>query len=59
MYLLCETNQMFSLSLPFFPEFFAELSTATCTLALNSSMTELVHYVRQGLQWLRLETNTP
>ncbi|XP_065489504.1 AF4/FMR2 family member 1 isoform X1 [Caloenas nicobarica] len=40
-------------------EFFAELSTATCTLALNSSMTELVHYVRQGLQWLRLETNTP
>ncbi|NXF52954.1 AFF1 protein, partial [Oceanites oceanicus] len=40
-------------------EFFAELSTATCTLALNSSMTELVHYARQGLQWLRLETNTP
>ncbi|XP_051472547.1 AF4/FMR2 family member 1 isoform X2 [Apus apus] len=40
-------------------EFFAELSTVTCTLALNSSMTELVHYTRQGLQWLRLETNTP
>ncbi|NXW55592.1 AFF1 protein, partial [Eurystomus gularis] len=40
-------------------EFFAELSTATCVLALNSSMTELVHYTRQGLQWLRLETNTP
>ncbi|NXX54455.1 AFF1 protein, partial [Scopus umbretta] len=40
-------------------EFFAELSTATCTLALNSSMTELVHYARQGLQWLRPETNTP
>ncbi|NXY43269.1 AFF1 protein, partial [Ceuthmochares aereus] len=40
-------------------EFFAELSTATCTLALNSSMTELVHYARQGLQWLRLETNLP
>ncbi|NXY78170.1 AFF1 protein, partial [Glareola pratincola] len=40
-------------------EFFAELSTATCALALNSSMTELVHYTRQGLQWLRLETNTP
>ncbi|XP_071609710.1 AF4/FMR2 family member 1 isoform X3 [Heliangelus exortis] len=40
-------------------EFFAELSTATCTLALNSSMAELVHYTRQGLQWLRLETNTP
>ncbi|NXI89600.1 AFF1 protein, partial [Psophia crepitans] len=40
-------------------EFFAELSTATCALALNSSMAELVHYTRQGLQWLRLETNTP
>nr|XP_009935429.1 PREDICTED: AF4/FMR2 family member 1 [Opisthocomus hoazin] len=40
-------------------DFFAELSTATCALALNSSMTELVHYTRQGLQWLRLETNTP
>ncbi|NXU29943.1 AFF1 protein, partial [Thalassarche chlororhynchos] len=40
-------------------EFFAELSTATCALALNSSMTELVHYTRQGLQWLGLETNTP
>ncbi|XP_074679965.1 AF4/FMR2 family member 1 isoform X2 [Strix aluco] len=40
-------------------EFFAELSTATCALALNSSMTEVVHYARQGLQWLRLEINTP
>ncbi|XP_069711461.1 AF4/FMR2 family member 1 isoform X2 [Phaenicophaeus curvirostris] len=40
-------------------EFFAELSTVTCTLTLNSSMTELVHYARQGLQWLRLETNSP
>uniref|UniRef100_A0A8D0L0J6 AF4/FMR2 C-terminal homology domain-containing protein n=1 Tax=Strix occidentalis caurina TaxID=311401 RepID=A0A8D0L0J6_STROC len=30
-------------------EFFAELSTATCALALNSSMTEVVHYARQGL----------
>ncbi|NXX98098.1 AFF1 protein, partial [Centropus bengalensis] len=40
-------------------EFFAELSTVTCTLALNSSVTELVHYTRQGLQWLRLETNSP
>uniref|UniRef100_A0A8C8SAV1 AF4/FMR2 family member 1 n=1 Tax=Pelusios castaneus TaxID=367368 RepID=A0A8C8SAV1_9SAUR len=40
-------------------EFFAELNTTVCTLALNSSMTELVHYTRQGLQWLRLETNTP
>ncbi|XP_061847965.1 AF4/FMR2 family member 1 isoform X2 [Colius striatus] len=40
-------------------EFFAELNAATCTLALNSNMMELVHYIRQGLQWLRLETNTP
>uniref|UniRef100_A0A8C0FS68 AF4/FMR2 family member 1 n=1 Tax=Bubo bubo TaxID=30461 RepID=A0A8C0FS68_BUBBB len=40
-------------------EFFAELGTATCALALNSSMTEVVHYARQGLQWLRLEINTP
>ncbi|NXL36907.1 AFF1 protein, partial [Glaucidium brasilianum] len=41
-------------------EFFAELSAATCALALNSSMTEVVHYARQGLQWLRLEiNNTP
>uniref|UniRef100_A0A8C8AMX8 AF4/FMR2 family member 1 n=1 Tax=Otus sunia TaxID=257818 RepID=A0A8C8AMX8_9STRI len=40
-------------------EFFAELSAATCALALNSSMTEVVHYARQGLQWLRLEINTP
>ncbi|KFW09355.1 AF4/FMR2 family member 1, partial [Eurypyga helias] len=40
-------------------EFFADLSTATCDLALNSSMTELVHYTRQGLQWLRLEINMP
>ncbi|NWR54280.1 AFF1 protein, partial [Bucorvus abyssinicus] len=40
-------------------EFFAELSTATCTLELSSSVTELVHYTRQGLQRLRLETNSP
>ncbi|NWX88738.1 AFF1 protein, partial [Nothoprocta pentlandii] len=40
-------------------DFFDELSTAGCALALNSSLTELVHYTRQGLQWLRLETNTP
>ncbi|NXK00657.1 AFF1 protein, partial [Corythaixoides concolor] len=40
-------------------EFFARLSTATCDLTLNSSVTELIHYTRQGLQWLRLETNTP
>uniref|UniRef100_A0A8D0GA08 ALF transcription elongation factor 1 n=1 Tax=Sphenodon punctatus TaxID=8508 RepID=A0A8D0GA08_SPHPU len=40
-------------------EFFAELNAAACTLSLNSSMPELVHYTRQGLQWLRLEANTP
>ncbi|NXJ65456.1 AFF1 protein, partial [Rostratula benghalensis] len=40
-------------------EFFAELSTAACTLALNSSLTELVHYTRQGLEYLRLEMNMP
>ncbi|NWJ01135.1 AFF1 protein, partial [Crypturellus undulatus] len=40
-------------------DFFDELSTAVCALALNSSLTELVHYTRQGLQWLRLETNMP
>ncbi|XP_029455033.1 AF4/FMR2 family member 1 isoform X2 [Rhinatrema bivittatum] len=40
-------------------EFFVELSTVVCPLALNSSMTELVRYTRQGLQWLRLEAGTP
>ncbi|XP_026703554.1 AF4/FMR2 family member 1-like [Athene cunicularia] len=40
-------------------EFFAELSTATCALALNSSVTEAVRYARQGLQWLRWETAAP
>nr|XP_033818728.1 AF4/FMR2 family member 1 isoform X2 [Geotrypetes seraphini] len=40
-------------------EFFVELSTVVCPLALNSSMTELVRYTRQGLQWLRLEVSTP
>ncbi|CAM9155499.1 unnamed protein product [Bubo scandiacus] len=40
-------------------EFFAELGTATCTLALNSSVPEAVRYARQGLQWLRLGTTTP
>ncbi|XP_072261573.1 AF4/FMR2 family member 1 isoform X2 [Pyxicephalus adspersus] len=38
-------------------DFFADLSAMVCPLALNSSMTELVHYTRQGLQWLRLESN--
>ncbi|XP_069834330.1 AF4/FMR2 family member 1 isoform X2 [Dendropsophus ebraccatus] len=36
-------------------DFFADLSATVCPLALNSTMTELVHYTRQGLQWLRLE----
>ncbi|XP_032915750.1 AF4/FMR2 family member 1 isoform X2 [Catharus ustulatus] len=40
-------------------EFFAELSRATSALALTSSLTDLVHYIRQGLQWLRLEANLP
>ncbi|NWQ69533.1 AFF1 protein, partial [Neopipo cinnamomea] len=40
-------------------EFFSELSKATCALALTSNLTDLVHYIRQGLQWLRLETNMP
>ncbi|XP_071972632.1 AF4/FMR2 family member 1 isoform X2 [Engystomops pustulosus] len=38
-------------------DFFADLSSMVCPLALNSTMTELVHYTRQGLQWLRLELN--
>ncbi|KAM3938437.1 AF4/FMR2 family member 1 isoform 2-T2 [Leptodactylus fuscus] len=38
-------------------DFFADLSAMVCPLALNSTMTELVHYTRQGLQWLRLELN--
>ncbi|NXX27691.1 AFF1 protein, partial [Nicator chloris] len=40
-------------------EFFAELSRATSALALTSSLTDLVHYIRQGLEWLRLEANMP
>ncbi|XP_072858090.2 AF4/FMR2 family member 1 isoform X3 [Pogona vitticeps] len=40
-------------------KFFSELSAAACTLSLNSSMIELVHYTHHGLQWLRLEPNTP
>ncbi|XP_023782030.1 AF4/FMR2 family member 1 isoform X1 [Cyanistes caeruleus] len=40
-------------------EFFSELSRATSALALTSSLTDLVHYIRQGLQWLRLEANMP
>ncbi|XP_068026166.1 AF4/FMR2 family member 1-like isoform X3 [Melanerpes formicivorus] len=40
-------------------ELFAELSAAAGSLALNSSVRELVRYARQALQWLRRETNTP
>ncbi|XP_054028496.1 AF4/FMR2 family member 1 [Dryobates pubescens] len=40
-------------------EFFAELSTATGPLALSSSLGELLHYTRQGLHWLRMETHSP
>uniref|UniRef100_A0A8C5LP51 ALF transcription elongation factor 1 n=1 Tax=Leptobrachium leishanense TaxID=445787 RepID=A0A8C5LP51_9ANUR len=37
-------------------EFFADLDTSVCPLALNSTMIQLVHYTRQGLHWLRLES---
>lgn len=40
-------------------EFFAQLSTSVCTLALNSSLADLVHYMRQGFQWLKQGTRTP
>ncbi|KAK9398687.1 AF4/FMR2 family member 1 [Crotalus adamanteus] len=40
-------------------KFFSKLNAAACFLSLNSSMIELVHYTRQGLQWLRLESNMP
>ncbi|XP_063166498.1 AF4/FMR2 family member 1 isoform X2 [Candoia aspera] len=40
-------------------KFFSKLSAAACFLSLNSSMIELVHYTRQGLQWLRLESDMP
>ncbi|XP_010605024.1 AF4/FMR2 family member 1 isoform X2 [Fukomys damarensis] len=40
-------------------EFFAQLSTKTCTLALNSSLADLVHYARQGFQRLKQATRTP
>ncbi|KAM8800927.1 AF4/FMR2 family member 1 isoform 2-T2 [Rhynchonycteris naso] len=40
-------------------EFFAQLSTSVCMLALNSSLADLVHYTRQGLQWLKQGTKTP
>nr|XP_013007370.1 AF4/FMR2 family member 1 isoform X3 [Cavia porcellus] len=40
-------------------EFFAQLSTKTCTLALNSSLADLVQYARQGFQRLKQVTKTP
>ncbi|XP_037686140.1 AF4/FMR2 family member 1 isoform X2 [Choloepus didactylus] len=40
-------------------EFFAQLSTSVCALALNSSLTDLVHYTRQGFQRLKQITKTP
>nr|XP_026237571.1 AF4/FMR2 family member 1 isoform X1 [Urocitellus parryii] len=40
-------------------EFFAQLSTKVCTLALNSSLVDLVHYIRQGFQRLKQVTKTP
>ncbi|XP_011230671.1 AF4/FMR2 family member 1 isoform X3 [Ailuropoda melanoleuca] len=40
-------------------EFFAQLSTSVCALALNSSLMDLVHYTRQGFQRLKQATKTP
>uniref|UniRef100_A0A5F4WCG6 ALF transcription elongation factor 1 n=1 Tax=Callithrix jacchus TaxID=9483 RepID=A0A5F4WCG6_CALJA len=40
-------------------EFFAQLSTNVCTLALNSSLVDLVRYTRQGFQQLQELTKTP
>ncbi|XP_077157090.1 AF4/FMR2 family member 1 isoform X3 [Paroedura picta] len=40
-------------------KFFSELSATTCALSLSSSMMDLVPFIRQGLQWLKLEPNTP
>lgn len=34
-------------------DLFAQLSTNACALALNSSLSDLVHYARQGLQQLK------
>lgn len=42
-----------------FAEFFAQLSTSVCALALNSSLMDLVHYTRQGFQRLKQVTKTP
>lgn len=40
-------------------EFFAQLSTKVCVLALNSSLVDLVHYTRQGLQRLKQAPKAP
>uniref|UniRef100_A0A2K5QUR6 ALF transcription elongation factor 1 n=1 Tax=Cebus imitator TaxID=2715852 RepID=A0A2K5QUR6_CEBIM len=40
-------------------DFFAQLSTNVCTLALNSSLVDLVRYTRQGFQQLQELTKTP
>ncbi|XP_076999026.1 AF4/FMR2 family member 1 isoform X2 [Tamandua tetradactyla] len=40
-------------------EFFAQLSTGVCALALNSSLMDLVHYTRQGFRRLKQITKTP
>ncbi|XP_028629475.1 AF4/FMR2 family member 1 isoform X2 [Grammomys surdaster] len=40
-------------------EFFAQLSSKVCVLALNSSLVDLVHYVRQGLQRLKQAPKAP
>ncbi|KAF7643006.1 hypothetical protein LDENG_00246600 [Lucifuga dentata] len=37
--------------------FFQELDSVMEPLSQQSSMTELVRYVRQGLHWLRLEAH--
>uniref|UniRef100_A0A1A8PBV5 AF4/FMR2 family, member 2 n=2 Tax=Nothobranchius rachovii TaxID=451742 RepID=A0A1A8PBV5_9TELE len=36
-------------------DFFQDLDSATGPLSQQSSMTELVRYIRQGLHWLRIE----
>ncbi|KAM7389017.1 hypothetical protein PAMP_023017 [Pampus punctatissimus] len=38
-------------------EFFQELDSVMAALSQQSSMTELVRYIRQGLHWLRIEAH--
>ena len=47
------------LGLDLIADFFAQLSTKVRILALNSSLVDLVHYTRQGLQRLRQAPKTP